>query len=201
MRMNSREEEIDYAKEKNIDIDVTEKCPYSLDHNLWGISIECGKLEDPWNEPPKDAYRISVDPKTAPNKPLYIEIEFKKGVPIKINKKKYSPVELISKLNKLGGAHGIGRTDLVENRLIGIKSREIYEAPAVISILVILLILMFPQKAYAYLDAGTGSYIFQLVAAILFGGLFAVKLFWNKIRMFFRNLLSGRKKYGKTKGQ
>jgi len=86
-------------------------------------------LEDVWNEPPQDAYMMSVDPKKAPNKPVYIEIEFKMGIPIKLNGKKYSSVALIAALNKIGGANGIGRTDLVENRLIGIKSREIYEAP------------------------------------------------------------------------
>jgi len=128
--MFSRDEEIEYAKEKGIDIDVTKKSPYSLDQNIWGISIECGVLEDPWNEPPQDAYKMSVDPKKAPNKATYVEIGFEKGVPIAINRKQYKPVDLITKLNKIGGANGIGRTDLVENRLVGIKSREIYEAPA-----------------------------------------------------------------------
>lgn len=128
--MYSRDEEIEYAKEKDIDIDVTKKSPYSLDQNIWGISIECGVLEDPWNEPPEDAYKMSIDPKKAPNKPTYVEIEFKNGVPVKINGKKYVAVDLVTSLNKIGGKNGIGRTDLVENRLVGIKSREIYEAPA-----------------------------------------------------------------------
>jgi len=127
--MFSRDEEIEYAKEKGIDIDVTKKNPYSLDQNIWGISIECGVLEDPWNESPGDAYKMTVDPKKAPNKPTYVEIGFEKGIPVKLNGKKYSPVDLIIKLNKIGGTNGIGRTDLVENRLVGIKSREIYEAP------------------------------------------------------------------------
>lgn len=128
--MSSREEEIEYAKEKKIDIDVTKKSPYSLDQNIWGISIECGVLEDPWNEPPKDAYKMTVHPGKAPNKPTYVDIGFKNGVPEKINGKKYAAANLIKELNKIGGKNGIGRTDLVENRLIGIKSREIYEAPA-----------------------------------------------------------------------
>ncbi len=128
--MSSREEEIGYAKEKGIDIDVTKKSPYSLDQNIWGISIECGILEDPWNEPPGGAYRMTVDPKKAPNKARYLDIAFKKGIPVKINGERYDPVKLIMKLNKVGGENGIGRTDLVENRLVGIKSREIYEAPA-----------------------------------------------------------------------
>ncbi len=127
--MVSREEEIEYASEKNIDIDITKKSPYSLDKNIWGVSIECGVLEDPWNEPPEDAYKITVDPKKAPNKATYVNVEFKKGVPVRINGKKYEPVELVARLNGIGGKHGIGRSDLVENRLIGIKSREIYEAP------------------------------------------------------------------------
>ena len=127
--MFSREEEIEYAKEKKINIDVTKKNPYSLDKNIWGMSIECGILEDPWNEPPGDAYKMSVDPKKAPNRPTYIELGFKNGIPIKINGKKHGVVDLIARLNDIGGKNGIGRTDLVENRLIGIKSREIYEAP------------------------------------------------------------------------
>ena len=128
--MYSRGEEIEYARERNIDIDVTKKSPYSLDQNIWGISIECGVLEDPWNEPPQDAYRMTQDPKKAPNKATYVEIEFKKGCPVALNNKKYGAVEIITKLNEIGGKNGIGRTDLVENRLVGIKSREIYEAPA-----------------------------------------------------------------------
>jgi len=127
--MTSRDEEIEYATEKNIGIDITKKSPYSLDKNIWGISIECGALEDPWNEPPEDAYKMTVDPKKAPNKPTYVDIEFKNGAPVKINGKKYGPVELVTRLNSIGGKHGIGRSDLVENRLIGIKSREVYEAP------------------------------------------------------------------------
>jgi argininosuccinate synthase len=127
--MSSRDEEMDYAKKKNIPIETTKKSPYSLDQNIWGMSIECGVLEDPWNEPPEDAYKMTIAPDKAANKPTYIEIEFEKGIPVKINKKKYNAVDLIMKLNELGGRNGIGRTDLVENRLVGIKSREIYEAP------------------------------------------------------------------------
>ncbi|MDP2921426.1 MAG: argininosuccinate synthase [Candidatus Omnitrophota bacterium] len=127
--MYSREEEIEYAKENNIQIDTTKKSPYSLDKNIWGMSIECGALEDPWNEPPEDAYQMTIGPGKAPSKPAYVEIGFEKGAPVKLNGKKMKPVDLILKLNEIGGKNGIGRTDLVENRLIGIKSREIYEAP------------------------------------------------------------------------
>lgn len=128
--MHSRDEEIEYAKEKDIDIDVTKKSPYSLDQNIWGISIECGILEDPWSEPPQDAYKMTADPQKASNKPTYVEIEFKKGCPVALNGRRHEAVALIEKLNEIGGRNGIGRTDLVENRLVGIKSREIYEAPA-----------------------------------------------------------------------
>ncbi len=126
----SREEEIDYAKAKGIPLNVSKKKIYSIDKNLWGISIECGVLEDPYHEPPKDAYQMSVDPQEAPNKPAYVEIDFVKGVPAKINGKKYDLEPLIRKLNEVAGKHGVGRVDMVENRLVGIKSREIYEAPA-----------------------------------------------------------------------
>ncbi|NQT75079.1 MAG: argininosuccinate synthase, partial [Candidatus Omnitrophica bacterium] len=101
-----------------------------LDQNIWGISIECGELEDPWNEPLQNAYKMTVDPRKAPNKPTYVDIGFKNGVPVNIDGERSSEVGLIMKLNKIGGKNGIGRTDLVENRLIGIKSREVYEAPA-----------------------------------------------------------------------
>ena len=126
----SREEEIDYAKENNIPLTVTKKKVYSIDRNLWGISIECGVLENPWTAPPADAYQMTVAPEKAPAKPVYIEIDFTKGIPEKINGKKYVFLDLIMKLNEIAGKHGVGRVDMVENRLVGIKSREIYEAPA-----------------------------------------------------------------------
>jgi len=128
--LKSREEEIDYAKKNEIPIDVTKKSPYSIDKNLWGISIECGVLEDPAKEPPADIYRLTKSPEESPSKPLYIEIEFKSGEPIKLNGKLMKPVELVNEISKIGGNYGIGRVDMVENRLVGIKSREIYELPA-----------------------------------------------------------------------
>ena len=123
----SREDEIDYAKRHKLPVKTTKKSPYSLDKNLWGVSIECGVLEDPWKEPPKDIYQMTSS--IAPNKPEYIEIGFQKGIPVSINGRKPSLVRLIEEVNLRAGRHGIGRTDLVENRLVGIKSREIYEAP------------------------------------------------------------------------
>jgi len=129
-KMKSREEEIEYARTHKIPVEVTKKSPYSIDRNLWGVSIECGALEDPGTEPPEDAYQITINPQNAPEKEVRLEIEFEKGIPKKINGKLYQPVDLIGKLNQLGAKHGVGRIDLVENRLVGIKSREVYESPA-----------------------------------------------------------------------
>lgn len=126
----TREEEIEYAQENKIPIDVTKKSPYSVDINLYGRSIECGVLEDPWIEPPEEIYKLTVSPQKAPNTPTYVELEFAKGLPTKINGKALKSLALIEQLNKLAGKNGIGRVDMVENRLVGIKSREIYENPA-----------------------------------------------------------------------
>jgi argininosuccinate synthase len=128
----SREEEIEYAKLKDIPISATLKSPYSIDENLWGIAIECGVLEDPTEAPPEDAYQITVNPKFAPDQPQSVTITFEKGIPVMLNGISYDPVELVTALNELGAAHGIGRLDLIENRVVGIKSREIYEAPAAV---------------------------------------------------------------------
>jgi len=126
----SREEEIEYARMYNIPIDVTKKKPYSIDRNIWGISIEAGILENLDVEPPEDAYLITKSPSHLSGYPKYVEISFEKGVPKKIDGKVYKLKSLINHLNEVGGLYGVGRSDLVENRLVGIKSREIYEAPA-----------------------------------------------------------------------
>jgi argininosuccinate synthase len=126
----SREEEIAYCEKHGIPVSATKKNPYSIDENLWGTAIECGVLEDPMTEPPSDAYQCTVNPKLAPDEPAVVSIEFNKGVPVGLDGKKMSGVDLINRLNETGGAYGIGRLDLVENRLVGIKSREVYEAPA-----------------------------------------------------------------------
>ncbi|MFH1002411.1 MAG: argininosuccinate synthase, partial [bacterium] len=126
----TREEEIEYAKKYNIPVPVDVENPYSVDQNLWGRSIECGVLEDPWVEPPEEGvYKWTVSPEKAPDKPTYLEIYFEKGVPQSINGEKMSLTNLILNLNKIGGENGVGRVDMVENRLVGIKSREIYECP------------------------------------------------------------------------
>lgn len=128
--LKSRQEEIDYAQNHNIPITVTKEKPYSIDRNLWGISIECGELEDPWQEPSKDIYHIVIPPALAPDKPTHIEVSFEGGRPIELNGQRMNLVELIEELNLVAGRNGVGLLDLVENRLVGIKSREVYEAPA-----------------------------------------------------------------------
>jgi len=125
----SREEEIKYAKKHGIPVRATKEKPYSIDRNMWGVSIECGVLEDPWTEPPSDAYILTKAPEQAPEKPRYLEVGFERGVPVAVDGEKLPLADLIPKLNQIGGEYGIGRQDLVENRLVGIKSREVYEAP------------------------------------------------------------------------
>ena len=125
----SREEEIEYANRHDIPVRATKEKPYSIDRNLWGVSIECGVLEDPWVEPPADAYIITKAPEEAPDKPRYLEVSFEEGVPVAVDGKEMSVPQLLRSLNQIAGEHGVGRQDLVENRLVGIKSREVYEAP------------------------------------------------------------------------
>ncbi|WP_434120844.1 argininosuccinate synthase [Salinicoccus roseus] len=125
----SREEEIDYAKEKNIPIPINLDSPYSIDQNLWGRSNECGVLEDPWNKPPEDAYDLTSNIADAPDEAEELVLTFKEGLPTAINGASYDLDDLIIKLNEIAGVHGVGRIDHVENRLVGIKSREVYETP------------------------------------------------------------------------
>ena len=127
----TRDNEIAYAAEHGISISVTNASPYSVDQNLWGRSIECGILEDPWAEPPEDVYTWTSNPDLHGNlEPAYVEITFEHGIPIALNGEEMEGVSLIETLNKLAGQFGIGRIDHIENRLVGIKSREVYEAPA-----------------------------------------------------------------------
>jgi len=131
----TREETISYAQRYNIPIPITVSSPYSIDENLWGRSIECGVLEDPWTEPPEDVYAWTKSPDKTPDKPGYVEIGFEQGIPVAIDGQQMDGVSLIQRLSKLAGEHGIGRIDHIENRLVGIKSREIYEAPAAVVLL------------------------------------------------------------------
>ncbi|KRL01805.1 argininosuccinate synthase [Liquorilactobacillus capillatus] len=126
----SREEEIQYAQDNNIPVPINKKSPYSIDENLWGRANECGILEDPWESAPEDAYDRTLAIEETPDTPEIIELTFEKGVPTFLNGEYYSLAEMIMKLDKIAGKHGIGRIDHIENRLVGIKSREVYECPA-----------------------------------------------------------------------
>jgi argininosuccinate synthase len=128
--LKSREEEIAYAKDRGVSVDVTKKSPYSIDENLWGVSIECGVLENPWSTPPADCYLWTRGCEKRNPKPVELVINFSKGIPQGLNGKRMEGVALIRELNQKGSNFGIGRSDMVEGRLVGIKSREIYESPA-----------------------------------------------------------------------
>jgi len=143
----TREQSIDYAHKHNIPIPVKKSSPYSIDENPWGRSIECGILEDPWVEPPADVYLWTKSPVDAPDKPEYVEIGFEEGMPVSLNGRRMDGLTLIEKLNVMAGRNGIGRIDHIESRLVGIKSRENYEAPAAIVLL----------KAHQALEAMTLS--------------------------------------------
>lgn len=131
----SREEEIAYAKENDVPIPINLDSPFSIDQNLWGRSNECGILENPWAAPPEDAYEMTLALEDTPNKPEFVEIGFEAGVPTTLNGIAYPLSELIKTLNALAGKHGVGRIDHVENRLVGIKSREVYECPAAMTLI------------------------------------------------------------------
>ncbi|MDI6791543.1 MAG: argininosuccinate synthase [bacterium] len=172
--LGSREAEIEYAQKHQIPIPVTKENPYSIDRNLWGVSIECGILENPWEEPPADAYQITTSPIDAPSQPIYLEVEFEEGLPVKLNGKSFSPVDLINELNWMGGEHGIGRVDMVENRLVGIKSREIYESPAGT-----ILYLAHRELETMVLDRETGQFkelISRQYARLIYDGLWFSQL-------------------------
>lgn len=131
----SREEEIAYAKDNGIPIPANLDNPYSIDQNLWGRACECGVLEDPWTTPPTGAYELTTDLKYTPDEEDIIELTFEKGVPVALNGEKLSLSQLILAVNQLAGKHGIGRIDHVENRLVGIKSREVYECPGAVTLM------------------------------------------------------------------
>ena len=128
----SRPAEIEYARQNDIPIPATVDSPYSTDVNLWGRSVEAGVLEDPWQEPPSDVWLWTKDPEDAPAKARYVEIEFEQGIPVGLDGEEMDGVKLVQQLNDIAGEHGIGRVDHLENRLVGIKTREIYEAPAAV---------------------------------------------------------------------
>lgn len=127
--LKSRDDCIDYAEERGIPVPVTKDRPYSMDRNLWHLSHEGGDLEDPWNEPKRELYLLGVAPEDAPNEATYLELGFEQGVPTSLNGEKMAPVALLETLNQLGGKNGVGIVDMVENRLVGMKSRGVYETP------------------------------------------------------------------------
>ena len=127
--LKSREDEIEYAAARGIPVPVTKAKPYSMDRNLWHCSYEGGVLEDPWHQPDEDMFLLTVSPEKAPDKAEMVEIEFARGVPVALNGRSLDPVTLLTCLNEAGGRHGVGRVDLVENRLVGMKSRGVYETP------------------------------------------------------------------------
>lgn len=135
--LKTREEEMDWAEERGIPVPTTKDSPYSIDDNLWGRAIECGVLEDPWVEPPADIYTLTNDARTdaCGSEPEYAEISFEQGVPVALDGELMSFHEIINRMNELAGKHGFGRIDMIENRLIGVKSREIYEVPGALTLI------------------------------------------------------------------
>lgn len=130
----TRDKAIEYAAEHNLPIAQSKKSPYSVDQNVWGRAVETGFLEDPWNAPIEDLYSYTQDPDVL-REPTEIVVKFEQGIPVAIDGVSYSAIEMVKKMNELAGAHGVGRIDIVEDRLVGIKSREIYEAPAGIALI------------------------------------------------------------------
>lgn len=173
--IKSRDEEIDYALARGIEVPVTKEENYSMDKNLWHLSHEGMELEDPWNEPKSDKFlQMMVTPEQAPDTPTYVEIEFEKGEPVAIDGVKYAPVAMIEKLNELAGANGIGIADLVENRLVGMKSRGVYETPGGT-----LLYAAHNQLEYLTLDSQTMHYkelVASKFAELVYNGLWYTPL-------------------------
>lgn len=126
----TREDEIEYCLARNIDIPVTRDKPYSIDENIWGCAIECGEMEDLWTEPPADAWQLTKDPSDAPKGSVEMVLSFEQGVPVAIDGEALGPVTVLERLNVVAGRYGVGRIDMVENRVVGLKSREVYEGPA-----------------------------------------------------------------------
>jgi argininosuccinate synthase len=131
----TRDAAIEYAEERNLPVPVTKSSPYSIDENLWGRTMECGIIEDPWVSPPQDAYEWTVAPENAPDQPDVLTLSFESGTPVTIDGVGGSPAEIIGQIARRAGAHGIGRIDMIEDRLIGIKSREIYEVPGAVTLI------------------------------------------------------------------
>ena len=134
--LGSRESEMAWARERGVPVPTTNAKPYSIDDNLWGRAIECGVLENPWNEPPDDIWTMTVSPMQAPDEPTYVDVDFEAGIPVAVDGERMSFLDVIYKMNDLAGSNGFGRLDIMENRLVGVKSRECYEVPGSLSLIV-----------------------------------------------------------------
>jgi argininosuccinate synthase len=167
--LTTRELEIEYAMARNIPLPITMEKPYSIDQNIWGCAIECGEMEDLWNEPPEDAWRMTKDPSHAPRGSVELIIGFEQGTPVSLDGRPLSAVKIIRELNELAGTFGVGRIDMVENRVVGLKSREVYEAPAAT-----LLHMAHTELERICLDRATFSYktkVSQDFANVIYDGL------------------------------
>lgn len=172
--LKSREDCINYARDKEIPITVNKEKPYSIDGNIWHFSYEGGILEDPDYEPDEDMFMLTNSPEKAPSSPEYMEIEFEKGLPVRVNEQEYSPAGLLEKLNELAGKHGIGRVDMIENRLLGMKSRGVYETPGGT-----LLYTAKNELEYLVLDGETmhfKEHVSKKYAELVYNGLWFTKL-------------------------
>jgi argininosuccinate synthase len=173
--IRSREDAIAYAAKHNVPVTATIKSIYSRDSNLWHLSHEGGLLEDPWNEPEEAMFQMSTSPENAPEEGEYVEIEFETGIPVSVNGEKLSPAKLVERLNAIGGAHGIGRVDLVENRLVGMKSHGVYETPGGT-------ILMYAHKDLESLVLDHETLTFKQMAAIKYADLTYNGLWFTPLR-------------------
>jgi argininosuccinate synthase len=173
--IRSREDAIKYAAAHNVPVTATIKSIYSRDSNLWHLSHEGGLLEDPWNEPEESMFQMSTSPENAPEEGEYVEIEFETGVPVSVNGEKLSPAKLVERLNAIGGAHGIGRVDLVENRLVGMKSHGVYETPGGT-------ILLYAHRDLESLVLDHETLTFKQVAAVKYADLTYNGLWFTPLR-------------------
>ncbi len=173
--IKGRDQAIDYANQRGIPIPVTKEKPYSMDRNLWHISYEGGILEDPAKEPPKEMFLTTTDPKDAPNEPEYVVLDFDKGIPSAVNGEKLSPAKLVEELNRLGSKHGVGRVDIVENRLVGMKSRGVYETPGGT-------ILMTAHKELEYLVLDKDTFRFKELVSQKYAEIIYYGLWWSPLK-------------------
>ena len=173
--IRSREDAIDYAEKHGIPVPVTKKRPYSMDRNIWHLSHEGADLEDPWNEPKADVYMVTKTPEQAPDTPAYVEVCFEKGIPVAVNGEKMGAVALLTKLNELGAEHGVGITDIVENRLVGMKSRGVYETPGGT-------ILFYAHRELEYLCLDRATMHFKEQLAVRYGELVYDGMWFSPLR-------------------